>query len=89
MEGDKVAAIQEKDGSYSLSEGHVLCDSCEGSGTQSCEDCSGEGSVTRECEMGYEHTEDCGSCDEGTCQCFACDGQGEVVDPDIELDYTL
>lgn len=90
MEGVKVVAKEEQDGRFAPNEGHVLCRECEGRGTQTCDDCRGDGRQTHECEMGYEHTEDCASCDEGLVDCFDCDGQGEILDPDLELDdHTL
>lgn len=72
-----------------LSDGHILCECCEGTGSVSCEGCGGGGVTTHECDRGYEHQEDCGDCDEGNVDCYECAGTGEVMDPDQETDEGL
>lgn len=71
------------------SDGYLICPDCNGQGTVTCAECEGCGESTHECDMGYEHTVDCGECDEGQVECCECGGSGEVLDPDQETDEGL
>ena len=68
--------------------GQILCPRCEGRCDDPCDECDGSGSVTRECDRGYEHEEDC-ACDEGRVDCYECGGLGYVEDPDMNTDVGL
>lgn len=91
MVGAKAVPAQlEKDGSFTASEGHSLCEVCNGCGDTECNDCGGSGTQTRECDLGHEHESDCNNCEgRGRSSCFECDGFGETLDPDLELDEEL
>lgn len=69
-------------------DGHHECPECNGQGSITCAECEGTGNTTHECDRGYEHTEDC-SCDDGMVECYNCDGSGEVLDEDQEVDFGL
>lgn len=68
--------------------GHIFCTRCEGRCDDACDECDGEGHVTRECDRGYEHDEDCG-CDNGRVECWECGGTGYIPDPDMNTDEGL
>ena len=70
--------------------GYIRCECCEGSGREECQNCGGAGQTARECDLGYEHEEECGDCDgAGDIDCYTCNGNGHVIDPDIEIDEGL
>ena len=79
--GDKIT--------HELPDGQIPCDDCDGTGSVSCEECGGDGTRMVECDRGYEHDEDCGCCDKGLRDCYKCDGNGYVPDPDLATDIGL
>jgi len=51
-----------------LSDGQIICDSCEGTGKVSCD--------MSQC---YSHTDECDNCESGYVECVDCDGDGQIT----------